>query len=1665
MQLIPYLLKTPTDLAALAQSVAGGETYQGQFFKLANDIDMLGLTQQAWSPIGDNGAPFSGTVDGAGYTIKNFNVNRRAFDYSTLFGYLESPAVLRNIKMSDAMVKGAGKYNAALAGYSKGLIENCQISGTVNSTGQIAGGIVGASEGVIKNSSFAGTVSGWGSVGGLAGNLYGGMSNCHAVATVKLAGIINNLDEDCGGLAGEAYSMALDKEGNRTDCYIADSYFAGVITDENGLGYTGGLVGFAVNMRLERSFNTGMISATTGSEDRGSGGLVGLASTVTATDCYNAGTILRSGNTKGAGGLAGYLSVSYTVTPSFEINDMSKFENCYNSGMVFTQSESGNRGLYGYTFEAYGQNPASDMFKNCWFDTQTNGLKDEKWGKPTSFFTSGTLPEGFDSKVWKAEASYYPVLAGNADIIAVAVSKSSVDFGNGESIKKVKSQFTLNSPENVVWKLYSSDGYVNETAALKISGNTVTIKDVYSNEMLVAMNSDGSVIKALRLAVVPKVFDGDGTESSPYLIKSKADFIKLHEAVQTYAQPHEGDFFKMANDVDFAQADDFQGVGGKNGKNPFGGTFDGAGHYIRNLKIHSATYDENGKANFTLGSYYYAGLFNVCGPTSTIKNVNIAADCSFDFWAQSAPVVGYTNGRVENCRNYAAVKGVYTQLAGIAGVADSTAVITGCYNAGNILVGDYIAGGIVGLNIGTVELCQNDGNVDATFYNALYREGVQSIAGGIVGNSVGKIDRSVNNGTVTTYKYVGGIVGVLGTSQQTADVTGCLNNGFVKSLEVTEERGGLIGNVVNKGTIANNYYDASINVNGAADNAALDGALGVPTSKLVVGEAFDGFKGKEWTFAKDAYPGLAAFATEEASVALRGTYVTFADGESRSNVITVAELSSNPALKWSHGASSNYTLEGSSLTVVTPTDLSVAKDTLTAVYGENYTKVYELTAIPQNLFDGKGTASDPYQIKTYEDMNKLSDFMASSTMEYEGYYFKLMNDIDYAGTQLKPIASGNVNFQGDFDGDGKTVSNFTFTKDKYAYADQNIALFGSVGAAGVVHDITVNGSVNGYRYVAGVAGKLYGTIKNAVNKGTVCVPTGNYAGGIASYAYEGALVSNCRNEGNVSAKSGYVGGILSRMEKATIENCSNTGVVKLTDGGSGSYVAGIVSYISGGSVLNCENTVAISSPRSSVSGIVANAGGDFTIENCQNSGDITAGGSSVGGIIGASGTVKERATLKNSFNTGAITGTGYAGGVAGEIPEGTTVEDCYNTGKVVATKSTYTGGVIGQISGDEDKWTYVRNSWNSGDVTGYGKTGGFAGAVYDEAITVEDCYNLGNVATAQTTSEILGVGGFTGDLSGHAIRCWNAGNVISSGAGIGGVGGYSSGIAENCFNLGDVTSTNADADETRGLAGGIWGFGRSTVRNCYNMGTITAAKNVAGINGQYWGEGGVENCYNVGKVIATGSDQTTVANIGNFKYSDGAIANNFFDKDVCGAGFVADQEFATGLSSKELFGKTELGEAYLFNRAAYPVIKGIEERRYANFAAASIEFAEAGDTPEKVTGLFYVGVFDNVAWTCSDNLSIASDGTVEASAKGAAWVKATVDLEDGTTLEKTINLNIEVATSGVDNARAAKEAVETYYYDFSGKEVAEPTQGTLYLVKRVYADGSDDIVKEFYREK
>jgi len=155
---------------------------------------------------------------------------------------------------------------------------------------------------------------------------------------------------------------------------------------------------------------------------------------------------------------------------------------------------------------------------------------------------------------------------------------------------------------------------------------------------------------------------------------------------------------------------------------------------------------------------------------------------------------------------------------------------------------------------------------------------------------------------------------------------------------------------------------------------------------------------------------------------------------------------------------------------------------------------------------GQGTALDPWQITTITQLTQLASYVnAGNGLQTAGKYYKLMNNVDYHSSihisalgwsPIGNLAVGNAIFQGNFDGNGKVVSNIWINRDQTGY----IGLFGYVSSAHI-HDLGVEiyQTIIGSQYVGGLIGQAdHSIIENCYVTGNV---TGiSFVGGLIGYS-------------------------------------------------------------------------------------------------------------------------------------------------------------------------------------------------------------------------------------------------------------------------------------------------------------------------------------------------------------------------------------------------------------------------------------------------------------------------------------------------------------------------------------------------------------------------------------
>ena len=241
-----YTVTSADGLMNVAKLVNGGKTDIN--ITLDKNID---LTGKDWTPIGtDYDNAYTGTFDGGGHTITGLTITTND-QYAGLFGYLGNFGkfgTVKNVVMDGIQITCNHRlgYAGGVAGYSRGTIENCSVSGSVSSTVSV-GGVVGAQRD-------------------------GSITGCSSSATVK--GTIN-----VGGVAGQTIFGA-----TLTACYATGNVIIEIDRTQNISG--GGLVGFNDGISLLSCYATGNVTSTgSGTGNVHIGGFLG-DNYITVTACY-----------------------------------------------------------------------------------------------------------------------------------------------------------------------------------------------------------------------------------------------------------------------------------------------------------------------------------------------------------------------------------------------------------------------------------------------------------------------------------------------------------------------------------------------------------------------------------------------------------------------------------------------------------------------------------------------------------------------------------------------------------------------------------------------------------------------------------------------------------------------------------------------------------------------------------------------------------------------------------------------------------------------------------------------------------------------------------------------------------------------------------------------------------------------------------------------------------------------------------------------------------------------------------------------------------------------------------------------------------------------------------------------------------------------------------
>ena len=213
-------------------------------------------------------------------------------------------------------------------------------------------------------------------------------------------------------------------------------------------------------------------------------------------------------------------------------------------------------------------------------------------------------------------------------------------------------------------------------------------------------------------------------------------------------------------------------------------------------------------------------------------------------------------------------------------------------------------------------------------------------------------------------------------------------------------------------------------------------------------------------------------------------------------------------------------------------------------------------SINRTVPTGKGTADDPYQISTAEELYWFADLvngggnasanaiLTKNITVNEGVLDENKNLASKGDlTEWEPIGTERSPYTDTFDGQGHTISGLYFYNPNASY----VGLFGSIGANGKISNVGVSDSYFQFRMKGGgVCGKngKDGVLQNCSNSSTVIGKNQNSrTGGVCGD--NSGTVRDCKNTGSVSGEN-FVGGVCG-INLGTIKSCYNTGSVHGTD--------------------------------------------------------------------------------------------------------------------------------------------------------------------------------------------------------------------------------------------------------------------------------------------------------------------------------------------------------------------------------------------------------------------------------------------------------------------------------------------------------------------------------------
>ena len=734
----PYLIFTGAELAYLAASVNGGNSYSGKYFLLMNDIDLGGIE---WTPIGtgvdydSSSYSFGGNFDGCGMTISNL-YETRSRQFAGLFGVIYG-ATISNLGIDNAYIYDVYNGDYCLVGGLAGSTANSKISNCY----------------VVNSVLYGKYSSGLCAVGGMFGELYSSqetvVSNCFTNCEVTSSGSGNSA---AGGLIG-----IVDWDSGSYTYKINSCYTAGTVSSNTS---TGGFIGLTWSdvIYINNSFAGAVVSS--GSSK---GAFIGRNNTATLkmSGCYY---LTGQSNSVGSATAAAKENLQsqewLTSTLGWDFENVWMFD--YNNDYAYPVLQG--FGNVGGNAHAHNYVESERVEATCGTEgyirytcTECNRSYQE------------TIP-AFEHNYYEFERveptcqyegyiRYSCMLCG--DYYDEPLHILAHDYYETERVEPTCQnegyiRYTcMMCGDYYDETLYTFDHQYNETERVEptcqVEGYiryTCTMCGDYYDDVLPTIRHNvgednyctmcGEYIEAPKAdlwdgTVAGSFGGGSGTAEDPYLIYTGAELAYLAESVNN-GNRYSGQYFWLMNNIDLCGIE-WTPIGkGQLGSDhtssiAFGGYFNGNNFIISNLFIAN---------NYTS----FAGLFGVTISASVRNLAIVGADITNSvgsgYRSKAGALIGHaTNTTVERCSvTDSSITAIATtkpsSAGGLIGIIYGVCTVSNCYVNAEVLSNGHV-GGIVGGNYGETSTIQNCYSAGRVIFDGVENTGSSKAIAGIIG--------------------------------------------------------------------------------------------------------------------------------------------------------------------------------------------------------------------------------------------------------------------------------------------------------------------------------------------------------------------------------------------------------------------------------------------------------------------------------------------------------------------------------------------------------------------------------------------------------------------------------------------------------------------------------------------------------------------------------------------------------------------------------------------------------------------------------------------------------------------------------------------------------------------------------------------------------------------